>query len=198
MKCKDCGYPAEDCDHTFERIAKPEGDHHILNGQCTKCEDRAVLLSGAEHEFEDDVCKWCGYNRNNNANEAVLPEREGHMGSSNGETDPAPYTLTADGNEIVFTEFLLPYDGSDRNALVLTVDEAITGTTIEWHVTLSGAEALASRGVQTLYLLVNDTEITVLNCVDRLAEAMTQAQLTEFTVTGTPNADVPGGCVFFG
>ena len=55
MKCKDCGYPAEDCDHTFERIAKPEGDHHILNGQCTKCEDRAVLLSGAEHEFEDDV-----------------------------------------------------------------------------------------------------------------------------------------------
>lgn len=197
--CRDCGTQhVHSMEEPYVRVVYSPCNSitHWIDGLCTYCEDRSVLLRNERHEFEDGVCVWCGYSRNGSANDAILPEAENRAASSNDETDSAPYTLTADGNKLAFTELFLQYDGSDRCMLVLTVDEAITGGVIEWHVTLSGAEALASRGVQTLYLVVNDAQIPVLNCVDDLADAMLQAQMADFTVTGTPNADVPGGYVF--
>ena len=37
MKCNECGYLAEGCDHDIDLISKAEGSGHITRGQCSKC-----------------------------------------------------------------------------------------------------------------------------------------------------------------
>ena len=103
------------------------------------------------------------------------------------------YILTADGGEISFTEFLLPYDGSDRNDLYLITEEMPEGAVFELQISEDGAEALLAGNVQALYLRLGDADIPVLSSIAYTVKRMTEAGIAGLVISGTPDAEAPCG-----
>lgn len=189
-ECRDCGARHDHTDlnngYLYIEYTSCNIGRHWVHVMCSLC-GREARFYGVDHEMADGVCVKCGYSRDRMVNGA-----ENEMFKA--DQTALPYILSGDGIRHTAARLPLEEDGSGKRAMVLEIESSgVDG--LQLHLPADWLRELSTKGVQALYIYLNDAPVLVTDSIENCLNALKDAGIDEMVLTLTRDEAAPGGYV---